>query len=883
MSRVRGFLRRLQAMLRPGAAERRLDEEMEFHLARETELNMTRGLNRDEARRRALIAFGGVTQTREDHRTVRLGAWLEELPGDIRHAFRMLRRSPVFAITAILTLAIGIGANTAIFSVVSAVILRPLPFPHPEQLVMLSEDNPEKGWIRQMAAPANYLDWKERVSAFQDVAAYTMGGGSTLSGSGEPRQIRIRSVTGNYFSLLGVQPELGGALTDDDTWRQGPGTAVISHRLWTDALHGDKAIVGRTITLDGQPVTVAGVMPASFSFAADSIDVWQAMGWDASSRSQTWFRRAHWIRVIARLKPGATPALADAEFQTVVRRMQTEYPETNRVMGADLVPLHEFLIGDLKTPLLLLLGAVALLLLIACANVANLLLAQAVGREREISLRLTLGARTGRVVRQALTESLVLAALGGAAGLWLGWWGTRALASLQPDGMLPVMSVPMDTRVLGWVVLITSLTGLLFGIAPAIWHAGRMPAEVLKEGGKGGSVGVRSRRWAGALVVSEIALALVLTVGAGLLVRSFWELQHVDPGLDPRGVTAIGVRLSSAYDSSAKQRQFFDAAREQVAALPGVAVVGLGMIAPLGNTTFTSDFHIGGHPPDDYGSEVMREYASPDYFRSLGIPLQSGRFFTDADRTGSGLVVIINEALARKYFPGQNPVGQRITFDRTPDSTSVWRTIVGVVGDVRQRGLALEPQITAYESFGQQSNSYMTLLVKTRDGSAVSVAAVRQVLAGLDPAIGTAQVTTMQALMVRSIARQRFLMTLLLVFAITGLILSVVGVYGVMAQLAARRTREMGIRLALGAQATQVRWLVLRHAVVLLGQGMGLGLVAALVTAYAMRTLLYQVPPADPVTFVVVPISLALTGVLASWLPALRASQADPATTLRAE
>jgi putative ABC transport system permease protein len=883
MGRIRGLLKRLEALVRSRAVEQRLDEEMEFHLARETEQNLAAGLTPDEARRKAILDFGGVQQTRELHREVRLGRWLEEVPGDVRHALRTLRRSPVFALTAILTLAIGIGANTAIFSVVSAVILQPLPFPHPEQLVMLSEDNAEKGWVQQSAAPANYLDWKDRVSAFQDAAAYTQGGGSTLSGTGEAQQIRVRSVTGNYFSVLGVKAELGTSLQDADTWRQGPGIAVISHQLWAGALHGDRAIVGRTITLDGQPVTVAGVMPATFSFAADSIDVWQAMGWKASDRSQTWFRRAHWIRVIARLKPGITPAVADAEFQSVVRQLQTEFPVTNRVMGADLVPLHDFLIGDLKTPLLLLLGAVALLLLIACANVANLLLAQAVGREREISLRLTLGARTGRIIRQALTESLVLALLGGAGGLWLGWWGTRALAALQPSGMLPVMSVPMDTRVLLWVFLLTTLTGLLFGIAPAVWNAARVPAEVLKDGGKGGSAGLRSRQWAGLLVIGEIALALVLTVGAGLLVRSYWQLESVDPGLDPRGVTAIGVRLSSAYDSSARQLQFFNAVRQRVSALPDVAVVGLGMVAPLGNTTFTSDFHIGGHPPDDYGSEVMRDYASPDYFRALGIPLRTGRFFNEADRTGSEMVVIINEALARKYFAGQNPVGQRITFDRIPDSASVWRTIVGVVGDVHQRGLALEPQITAYESFGQQTNGYMTLLVKSRNPDGAPVAAVRRILAEVDPTIGTAQVSTMEALVARSIARQRFIMALLLVFAMTGLILSVVGVYGVMAQLAARRTREMGIRMALGAQATQVRWLVLRHAVLLLSKGMGLGLLAALLTAYAMRTLLYQIPPADPVTFAVVPISLALTGILASWLPALRASRADPATTLRSE
>jgi putative ABC transport system permease protein len=883
MARFRGFLRRLRSLIRGAEAEQRLDEEMVFHLARETEKNLALGMSPEDAARQARIDFGGIQQTREAHREVRRGVWLEEIPGDVRHAFRALRRSPVFATTAILTLAIGIGANTAIFSVVSAVILRPLPFPHPEQLVMLSEDNAEKGWRRQVAAPANYMDWRERVRAFQDAAAYTSGGGSTLSGVGEPQQLRVRQVTGNYFSVLGVEAELGRTLTDAETWQKGSAVGVISHRLWMAALNGDRAVVGRTITLDGQPLIVAGVMPASFTFAADSVDIWQNMGWDPTNRSQVWFRRAHWVRVIARLKPGITPAVADAEFQTVVRQLQTEFPVTNRVMGADLVPLHDFLIGDIRTPLLVLQGAVALLLLIACANVANLLLAQAVGREREISLRLTLGARQGRLVRQALTESLVLALLGGAAGWWLGWWGTGALAALQPTGMLPVTSVPMDLEVLSWIFLLTTLTGLLFGIAPAVWNASRVPAEVLKDGGKGGTAGARSRRWAGVLVMGEIALALVLTVGAGLLVRSYWQLERMNPGLDPSGVMAIGIRLPSAYDSTTRQLQFFNGVLERVSALPEVATAGLAMAAPFGGSSYTSDFHIGGHPPDDYGSEVMREYVSPDFFRVLGVPLRAGRFFTAADRDGSAPVVIINEALAHKYFPQQDPVGQRLTFDRTPDSTSVWRTIVGVVGDVRQRGLALEPQIESFEPFGQQSNSYMTLVVKTRDPDGAPLPAVRRILAELDPTVGTAEVWRMKTLVARSIARQRFIMTLLLVFAVTGLLLSVVGVYGVMAQLAARRAREMGIRLALGAQAVQVRWLVLRHAVALLSKGMGLGLVAALVAAYGMRTLLYQIPPADPVTFTVVPAVLALTGLLASWLPALKASRADPATTLRAE
>jgi predicted permease len=883
MSRLKGVVARIRALVRGAAAERELDEEMEFHLARETEQNLARGMSPEEARRQAVVAFGGLSQTRESHREVRRGRWLEELVGDSRHALRSLRRRPVFATTAILTLALAIGANTAIFSVVNAVLLRPLPFPHADRLVMLSEDNPEKGWRRETAAPANYLDWRERVTAFQDVAAYTQGGGSTLSGAGEARQIRVRSVTGNYFSVLGVDAELGRTLREAETWQQRPGAAVVSHRVWTDLLGGDPGAVGRTITLDGQPTQVVGVMPAGFSYAADSVDIWVAMGWDPDNRSQVFFRRAHWLRVVARLKPGVTPAAADAEFQTVVHQLQVEYPVTNRVMGADLLPLQEFLVGDLRVPLLILQGSVGLLLLIACANVANLLLAQAVGREREVSLRLAIGAHRGRLVRQALTESLVLSMLGGIAGFGLGWWGTRALAALQPTGMLPVRTIPMDLRVLTGVIVVTTVTGLLFGIAPAFWSASRVPAEVLKEGGRGGSAGARSRRWANALVIGEIALALVLTIGAGLLVRSFWRLNQVNPGLDPRGVLAIGIRLPSGYDSTARQLQFFNSLRERVSALPEIESAAEALVAPFGGRSFTSDFHVAGRAPDDYGTEVMHEYITPGYFRTLGVPLRAGRDFTAADRLGAEPVVIINEAMARRHFPGQNPVGQRITFDKYPDSASVWLTIIGVAGDVRQLGLALEPQIAAFEAFEQQGNSYMTLLVRGRGDAMGMLPEVRRIVGALDPSVALAETAPLETLVARSIARQRFVMTLLLVFAVTGLLLSVVGVYGVNAQLAARRTREMGIRLALGAQVSQVRWLVLRHALRMLAVGLGIGLVAALVVSRAMQSLLYRVAPADPVTFLLVPVILASTGLLASWLPAARAGRADPATTLRAE
>jgi len=882
MGAWRGVALRLRALFRRSATERELDDEIRLHLDLETERLRAQGVSPAEARRRALLAFGGVEQVKEAHRDGRGVRWIEDAIADTRFALRTLRRNPVLSAAAIITLALGIGANTAIFSAVNAVILRPLPFPHPERLVMLSEDNPEKGWHRETAAPANYLDWKERVRAFEDVAAYTPGGGATLAIRGTPQRVRVRSVTGNYFSVLGVRPELGRLVEAGETWQGGTGVAVISHELWQDAFGADTTILGSTVPLDGTPTQIVGVMPRSFSFAADSVDVWRATGWDPQYRSQVFFRRAHYMRVVARLKPGATPEAADAEFQTVVRQLQLEYPATNKVMGADLVPLHEFLIGDVRRPLLILQAAVGLLLLIACANVANLLLAQALGREREAALRLALGAGRARLARQAITESLTLSGLGGLTGLGIGWWGTRALAALQPGGMLPVASVRMDLRVLGAIFVLTTATGLLFGLAPLLWSTRRVPAEVLKEGDRAGT-GQRLRRWADTLVVGEVALALVLTVGAGLLVRSFWRIEHVEPGLNARGVLAVGIDLPAGYDSAATQRAFFDGLRERVRALPGVSDAAEAIVPPFGGVGYTSDFHIAGRPANDYGTEIGHDYVSVEYFRTLGVPLLAGRFFTVADRTGSVPVTIVNAVLARKYFAGQDPVGQRITFDKFPDSTSVWRTIVGVVGDVRQTGLEIEPKIEAYEPLGQQVNSYMTLLVRTQGSIAALVPGVRSVVAQLDPSLALAQVQSLERLQARSIAGRRFIMTLLVVFAGTGVLLALVGVYGVMAQLSRRRTREMGIRLALGARASQLQWLVVRHGLQVVVTGLGLGLAGAFLATRAIRVLLYEVPPRDPATFLTVPAALACTALIASWLPALRASRTEPMEVLRAE
>src|SRR5690348_9922382 len=465
MGAIRGLTAKLRALLRRRTAEHDLDDEIRFHIELETEKNIAFGLSPDEARRRALVAFGGVERYKEAHRDVRGARWIEEIGADVRFTLRALHRGPALATAAIITLALGVGANTAIFSAVNAVILRPLPFPAPDRLVMLWEQNPDRGWFQNVVAPANYLDWREQVAAFSDAAAYIDGTGTlTLTGHGDPHVVTAQSVTGNFFSVLGVRPELGRTFRDAETWNTGATRiGVISDRLWRQQLGGDPRIIGQTIQLDGRALQVVGVMPPSFGYPREELDVWLPMRWSPTDRTQVFFRRAHNLRVVARLRRGVSLERANVELQTVVHRLQRQYPETNTHMGAGMTPLHEFLVGDTRLPLLVLLGAVSLLLLIACANVGNLLLVRAAGREREAALRLALGARRGRLVRQALTESLVLSALGGVAGLALGWWGTHALVALQlPAGMLPVRDVSVSWDVLAYVLAITTASGLLF-------------------------------------------------------------------------------------------------------------------------------------------------------------------------------------------------------------------------------------------------------------------------------------------------------------------------------------------------------------------------------------------------------------------------------------
>lgn len=885
MSVLDALRARLRAVFHDSSADRELGDEIRFHLDLETEKNLKLGMSPADARRVAIAHFGGVQRVREEHRDVRRFQWIEDFGSDARFALRTLRRTPALSGAAVVTLALGIGANVAIFSAVNAVVLQPLPFAASDRLMVITEENPEKHWHLNIAAPANLLDWRSGVADFADVTGYTEGTGlATLNGRGEPRVVLSGYVMGNFFATFGVRAAIGRTLDFEDTWKHGDHhVAVLSDRGWRNLADADPTIVGKTIVVDGQRLEVVGVTPPGFAYPSDNVDLWQTYEWDKAKAGDIQFRRGHYLRAVARLKPGATQEHANAELQAVVARLKHDYPQTNKYMGALMMPLHDFLIGDTRLPLLVLLGSVAFLLLIACANVGNLLLVQAAARSREAALRLALGAGRARLVRQALAESLVLSAVGGALGLIVGWLGTRAFVHLQPPKMLRVHDFGIDARVLAYVLAITVASALVFGIAPALWARHRNPADSLKEGGRGAALGGRARRWGDTLVISEVALALLMSVGAGLLVRSFLAVQQVDPGFDPHGVLAATIELDAKYDTNPKVDAFMREFESRARAIPGVSAAALASNIPFRGTSYTTDFTVAGWPDGKYGTEIGNRIVTPDYFRTMRVPVLRGRTFGPEDRDGSPPVIMINEAMASQYFNGQDPVGQRLAFAKVVTPDTRWYRIIGVVGNEHVDALEIAPRIEAFRPEAQEGMPYMVALLRTSGDPTSLTPAVRGVLHDLDPNLALLEVHTMDDLRDASLARARFLTMLLATFAIIGVVLSIVGVYGVLAHTARNRTREMGIRVALGAQAAQVRWLVVRQGLILACTGLAAGLLVALFTTRVMTKLLFHVAPNDPLTLIAVAALLVATSIVSSWIPAASAARADPVAALRSD
>ncbi len=802
---------------------------------------------------------------------------------DGRYGMRTLVKNPAFTVVAVLALALGIGANSAIFSVVNTVLLRPLPYKDPDALMTVWEEATHQGFPFNTPSPANFLDWRAQNTVFESMAAMAQSN-FNLTGVGEPERFDGRRVSANLFSLLGVQPQLGRTFRPEEDQ---PDTRVVilGHGMWQRRFGGDPSIIGRPLTLNGQSYTVIGVMPKSF-VELPSFDNWKDQLWVpiAFSSEEALQRGNHFLEVVARLKPGVAQRQAQAEMDTIAARLAQQYPDFNTRIGAVVKPLHEQVVGNIKSALIVLLGAVGFVLLIACANVANLLLARATARQKEIALRLALGASRARLTRQFLTESVLLAALGGAVGLLLAVVGIDALKAFIPDTISQAQRIGIDGKVLIFTLLISLVTGLIFGLAPATQASHFNLNETLKEGGKGSGTGGGGGRLRNLLVISEVAISFVLLIGAGLLINSFLHLRRLDPGFRADHVLTMKVVLPELkYPDKQRRTPFYDEVLRRVQSLPGVESVAFGSNLPLtynGDSIFIA---VEGRPDPapDQQRDVITRVVSPGYFRTMGIPLVQGRDFNEHDKVDTTQMVVITEKTARHYWPGENPVGKRLK-PGTSTSESPWREVIGVVKDVRQNDFVAEPKLQMYLAY-TQTNAFApnAIAVRTAVDPLSIASSVRRVIWEVDKDQPVSDLSTMEAIVSKAVARQRFSTLLLGVFAGLALVLAAVGIYGVMSYSVAQRTHEIGIRMALGAQRSDVLKLTIMQGLKLVLAGVVIGLLAAFILTRVMASLLFGVSATDPLTFATISFVLIGVALLASYIPALRATKVDPMVALR--
>jgi predicted permease len=876
----------LRAMLRKSEVERELDEELRHHIERQTEQNIRLGMNPEEARYAARKAFGGVEQAKERSRDARGVRWIEEFWQDLRYGARMLAKNPGFTLTAGATLALGIGANTAIFSVVNAVLLRELPYREPHRLVMVWADRPQAqaqvGLADFPVSAADFVDWREQNQVFEQMAALTTQP-INLTGAGEPELVGAVRASATLFSLLGVNAVLGRTFQPAEDQPGSHRVVIISYGLWQRRWAGDPQIIGRTITLNNEAYTVIGVTALDFQFprkgefpnyfeSTRKLDLYMPITFTPDEISS---RRAEYLAVLARLKPAVSIDRAQAEMVTIARRLTEQYPQTNTDKSVRLTPLYRQMVGKAQTALLVLLGAVGFLLLLACANVANLLLARAAGRQKEFAIRAALGASRGRIVRQLLIESLLLGLSGGAAGLLLASSLVGTLPAIAPDTLPRVDNIRVDAGVAGFAFLVSLLTGTVFGLLPALQASRPDLNETLKEGGRG-SDGLSHRRLRNVLIVGEVALAFVLLVGAGLMLKSFARLISVDPGFDPQRVLTMDIPLPSAKYSDPQAAAFFQQALERVRVLPGVEAAAAVYPLPLSGSHFSSDFAIEGRPlPPGQSPAAGLRVVSADIFKTLRIPLRTGRLLAESDGADAPPVVVINEALARRYFPNEDPLGKRIGGAR--------REIVGVVGNVRHAALEDEAKPELYLPLAQFPRGFMMLTVRTSGDPLQMLAAVRGQVWAVDKDQSVSNIHTMEELLANSVGSRRFNLLLLGLFALLGLALAGVGLYGVVNYTVTRRTHEIGLRMALGAQTRDVLRLVLKQGMTLTLIGAVIGLIAGFGLTRLIKNLLFDVSATDPLTFILIAALLTGVALLASYLPARRAAKVDPMVALRRE
>jgi len=860
--------------------EQEFTEEIQAYVDLSTEAKIRQGLTPREARRDALVELGGVDQVQEKVREIRMGQFIETAWRDVRIGVRTLVHSPVFTVVTVLSLALGIGANTAIFSVVNGLLLQPLPYPEPEQIVHVWHTPPQQsfpGLDKFSVSPANYIDWKAQSSVFQQIAVYTYTGLS-LSTSNDPLPLIGAAVSSDFFTVLRTNPMLGRTFTPDEEQPGRDQVIVISHKLWQRAFGANPNIIGQTLTLNSRGFTVIGIMPAGFQRPREA-ELWVPLAWDDKERQ---VRSIHDYLVIARLKQNVSVAQAQAEMTTISSRLEQQYPEENKGWGAVVIPLREDLVGDIRPALLVLFCAVGFVLLIACANVANLMLARGANRQKEMAVRIALGAGRARLIRQLLTESVLLAVTGGLLGLLLALGGSKMLVRL---GSLPDLgNIGIDTWALGFTLLVSLGAGIIIGIVPALQFTRSSLSETLKQGsGRTGGSAIKQHTRK-ALVICEVALSLVLLIGAGLMIRSFWKLQNVHPGFDTSNALTMSVVLTpTRYSEPHQELAFFDRAIEQIRAVPGVVSVGATTTIPLAGGGSTQPFAIDGRPAGAIAEQPMAQtrYVSPDYFRAIGIPLRQGRFFSDSDRDNSVPVAIISETMARRFWPGENPIGKRLTPSFHAEQGP--REIVGIVGDVKTSGLDVESSSMMYLPYKQSPRPFISFVVRTASSPETLIQPVSKAIYSIDKEQALTDVQTMEQVLTESLSGRRFNMTLLLTFAGVALVLAAVGVYGVMNYTVTLRRRELGIRMALGAEATDVLRLVLGQGLMLTLIGVGAGLISAYALTRLMASLLYGVTATDYLTFATVSVVLIAVGLAASYVPARRATKVNPTIALRTE
>ncbi len=808
---------------------------------------------------------------------------------DIRYGMHMLLKSPSFTLVAVVALALGIGANTAIFSVVNAVLLRPLPYKNPERLVMMWQTNLRQGIGQDSVAAPNFLDWREQSQSFEHMAAYR-GQSFNLTVGDKPEQLPGAVVSASFFQVLGVKAALGRLPQTEVDQPGGNLVAVLSHGLWQRHFGADPNLIGKPLTLNGESFTAVGIMPPGFKYPLDDTEVWALSKRAVPELPITipgiddplTLRGATYLKVIARLKPGVSLTQAQAEMATVSHRL--EQYEDNEGVGVKIIPLQEQLVGDSRLVLLVLLGVVGFVLAVACANVANLLLARAAVRQKEIAIRHALGASRWRLARQLLTESVLLSVIGGVLGLVLAWWGIDLLMASIPEEIPRVKEVSLDPYVLGFTFAVSVLTGVLFGLAPALGASKPDLNSVLKEGGRTSTESIRRNRVRSLLVVSEVALALVLLVGAGLMMQSFLRLSEVNPGFNPENLVTAGLWLPQfKYPEDAQQVAFYTKLLERVAQLPGVSSSAAISVLPLTGSNVSTSPRVEGRPEPDEGerSEVQLRSVSPGYFRTMGIPLLQGRDFSTRDDEDAQGVVVISEAGARRLFGSKDAaMGERLDYVGDMEIHS-WSEIVGVVGDVHESGLDQEATAEVYAPYRQLPSAFMSVVTRSALDPTNLTNAIRREVQAIDKDQPILEARTMNERIAESIAARRFSMQLFAVFAGIALVLAVVGIYGVMSYTVARRTHEIGIRMALGAGRGDVLHMVVGQGMILAAVGISIGVIAAFALTRVISSMLYGVSATDPVTFVGVAMLLTIVALVACYIPARRATKVDPMVALR--